>query len=100
VRIVITTLGVDMKTPAGRLVYGMLCQIAEFERELIREWVISGMADAKLRGDPIGRRPRLKPYQRAEAIRLHREEGKSLGSIAALFGVGRSIVFRACKAAT
>ena len=27
VRIVITTLGVDLKTPAGRLVYGVLAQI-------------------------------------------------------------------------
>jgi len=29
VRIVITTLGIDLKTPAGRLVYGVLAQIAE-----------------------------------------------------------------------
>src|SRR5690348_15784208 len=30
VHIVVTTLGVDLKTPAGRLVFGMMIQIAEF----------------------------------------------------------------------
>ena len=32
VRIVITTLGVDSSTPAGRMVFGVLAQLAEFER--------------------------------------------------------------------
>ena len=44
VHIVITTLGIDLKTPGGRLVFGMMVQIAEFERELIRERVKAGMA--------------------------------------------------------
>ena len=47
VHIVITTLGIDLKTSAGRLVFGMMVQIAEFERELIRERVKAGMADAR-----------------------------------------------------
>jgi DNA invertase Pin-like site-specific DNA recombinase len=46
VHIVITTLGIDLKTPAGRLVFGVMAQIAEFERELIRERVTAGVADA------------------------------------------------------
>ena len=47
VHIVITTLGIDLKTPVGRLVFGVMAQIAEFERELIRERVKAGMAEAK-----------------------------------------------------
>ena len=99
VRIVITTLGVDLKTPAGRLVFGMMAQIAEFERELIRERVTAGIADAKKRGVAIGRRHTLKPHQRAEAVRMHFEEGKSLGAIAALLGCGRTVVHRAVHGA-
>ena len=99
VRIVITTLGIDLKTSAGRLVFGMMCQIAEFEHELIRERVIAGLAAAKKRGVSLGRRHTLKPHQRAEAVRMHLEEGKSIGSIAALFGCGRTVVHRAVKAA-
>ncbi len=95
VHIVITTLGIDLKTPGGRLVFGMMVQIAEFERELIRERVKAGMADAKKRGIHTGRKHTLRPHQRAEAARLHNEEGKSIGKIAALFGCGRTVVYRA-----
>jgi putative DNA-invertase from lambdoid prophage Rac len=94
VHIVITTLGIDLKTPGGRLVFGMMVQIAEFERELIRERVKAGMADAKKRGVHTGRKHTLRPHQRAEAARLH-SEGQSLGKIAALLGCGRTVVHRA-----
>ena len=97
VHIVITTLGIDLKTPGGRLVFGMMAQIAEFERELIRERVIAGMAEAKKRGQHLGRRHTLRPNQRAEAARLHLVEGKSIGAIAALLGCGRTVVHRAIK---
>jgi DNA invertase Pin-like site-specific DNA recombinase len=99
VRIVITTLGVDLKTPAGRLVYGVLAQIAEFERELIKERVTAGIAAARKRGVAFGRRHTLRPNQRAEAVRMHLEEGKSIGAIAALFGCGRTVVHRAIHGA-
>ena len=99
VAIVITTLGIDLKTPAGRLVFGMMAQIAEFERELIRDRVVAGMAEAKARGQHIGRRHTLRPNQRVEAARMHLEEGKSIGAIAALFGCGRTVVHRAISEA-
>ena len=99
VRIVITTLGVDLKTPAGRLVFGVLAQIAEFERELIKERVTAGIAAARKRGVAFGRRHTLRPNQRAEAVRMHLEEGKSIGAIAALFGCGRTVVHRAIHGA-
>ena len=72
VHIVITTLGIDLKTPGGRLVFGVMAQIAEFERELIRERVAAGMAEAKKRGKHVGRRHTLRPLQRAEAAAAHR----------------------------
>jgi DNA invertase Pin-like site-specific DNA recombinase len=99
VGIVITTLGIDLKTPGGRLVFGLMCQIAEFERELIRDRVTAGMAEAKRRGKHVGRRHTLKPHQRAEAARMHLVDGKSLSEVAALLGCGRTVVFRAVQAA-
>jgi DNA invertase Pin-like site-specific DNA recombinase len=94
VHIVITTLGIDLKTPGGRMVFGVMAQIAEFERELIRERVKAGMAEAKKRGEHVGRRHTLRPHQRDEAVRLHAEEGKSIGAIAKLFDCGRTVVHR------
>jgi putative DNA-invertase from lambdoid prophage Rac len=95
VAVVITTLGIDLTTPAGRLVLGMMLQIAEFERTLIQERTIAGLAAAKARGSILGRRHTLTAHQRSEAARMVLHEGKSLGEVAALFRVGRTIVHRA-----
>jgi DNA invertase Pin-like site-specific DNA recombinase len=50
--------GVDTSTPNGRLVFGIFASIAEFERELIRDRVRSGLAAARAKGKRIGR-PRV-----------------------------------------
>jgi DNA invertase Pin-like site-specific DNA recombinase len=60
VHIIITTLGIDLKTPTGELVFGIMMQIAQFERTLIKERVKAGMAEAKRRGDHVGRKHTLK----------------------------------------
>jgi DNA invertase Pin-like site-specific DNA recombinase len=96
VRVVITTLGADLKTPAGRLVFGVLAQIAEFERELIRERIHAGLRAAQARGARLGRRHRLNEHQRREAARMI-AEGKTYAEAAAMFGVGRSVIFRAAR---
>ena len=95
VAVVITTLGIDLTTPAGRLVLGMMLQIAEFERELIRERTIAGLTAAKARGSVLGRRHTLNAHQRQQAARMVLDDGKSLGEVAKLLRCGRTIVHRA-----
>jgi DNA invertase Pin-like site-specific DNA recombinase len=86
--------GVDTSTPTGRLLYGLLSSIAEFERELIKERVRAGMAAAKRRGVLVGRRRSLSPPQ-VEHARALRAEGRSYSEVAALLRVDRSTVWRA-----
>ncbi len=50
--------GVDTSTPNGRLEFGIFASIAEFERELIRDRVKSGIAAARSKGKILGR-PRV-----------------------------------------
>ena len=47
--------GVDTSTANGRLVFGIFASIAEFERELIRDRVKSGLANARAKGKRLGR---------------------------------------------
>jgi DNA invertase Pin-like site-specific DNA recombinase len=50
--------GVDTSTPNGRLIFGIFGSIAEFERELIRDRVRSGLRNARAKGKRLGR-PRV-----------------------------------------
>ncbi len=84
--------GVDTSTPNGRLVFGIFATIAEFERELIRERVRSGIALARAQGKRIGR-PR-RPVDAAKVAEL-RAQGRSWTEIAHEMGVGLGTVHRA-----
>lgn len=52
-----TGLQFDLSTPQGKLIAAMMAALAEFERDLLRERVRSGMAAAKARGVVFGRQP-------------------------------------------
>src|SRR5712692_10931052 len=72
--------GVDTSTPNGRLVFGIFASIAEFERELIRDRVRSGLALAKSRGRRLGR-PRI--VVDASKVASLRAQGRSWATISA-----------------
>lgn len=50
-----TGLQFDLATPQGKLIAGVMATLAEFERDLLRERVKSGLAAAKARGKMLGR---------------------------------------------
>jgi len=84
--------GVDTSTPNGRLVFGIFASIAEFERELIRERVRSGIAVARAQGKRIGRPRRPVDVARVNELRA---QGWSWAEIAQELGVGLGTVHRA-----
>jgi DNA invertase Pin-like site-specific DNA recombinase len=47
----------DLTTPAGRALCGMLAVFAEFERDILRDRVKAGIAQARAEGRPHGRPP-------------------------------------------
>ena len=76
--------GVDTSTPNGRLVFGIFATIAEFERELIRDRVRSGLASARAKGKRLGR-PRAE-VNSSQIARL-RDSGASWRAVADQLGI-------------
>lgn len=70
---------VDTSTPNGRLVFGIFASIAEFERELIRERVRSGIAAARARGRHVGRPRRDIDMERIAALRARGRSWRAVG---------------------
>lgn len=83
----------DTGSPQGRLLSTLLAAIAEFERELIRERTGEGRRRAMANGIKFGRKPKLSPFQRAEALK-RRAAGETLASIAQTYAVDISTVSR------
>jgi putative DNA-invertase from lambdoid prophage Rac len=86
----------DFTTPAGRLLFGVIASMAQFERDLIRERVTAGMANAKRKGVRLGRKPVA--FDIAELRRL-RAAGLSFETISRQTGVSVGTTYRALSAA-
>ena len=71
-----TGLTFDLSTPQGKLIDNLMASLAEFEHDLLRERVRSGVAAAKARGQRFGRRPGYRPSDRhaPEVVRLSHDE--------------------------
>ena len=52
----------DLTTPSGRALAGMLAVFAEFERDILRDRVKAGIAQARKEGRPHGRPPTVAKY--------------------------------------
>src|SRR6202030_830103 len=65
------TEALDLTTPAGRAMAGLLAIFAEFEREILRERTRAGLAQARLNGKRLGR-PLTAGLHAAEIRKLHR----------------------------
>ncbi len=63
--------GLDTSTPSGRAMFQMMGVFAEFERAMIRERVLAGLARAKDQGISLGRR-RLEDSDAAKVTAIKR----------------------------
>jgi DNA invertase Pin-like site-specific DNA recombinase len=86
------TQGLDTSTPAGRAMFSMLSVFAEFERSILRERIMAGLARSKAAGKRSGR----PPTDPAKIERVKRELGKgtSINATAKKHRVGVGTVHR------
>ena len=86
------TEALDLTTPAGRAMAGLLAIFAEFERKILRERTCAGLAHARANGRRLGRQATAAAHA-AEIRKLHRA-GISKSEIARRVQVGRTSVRR------
>jgi DNA invertase Pin-like site-specific DNA recombinase len=87
--------GLDTSTPSGRAMFQMLGVFAEFERAMIRERVLSGIARARAEGKTMGRRRVEDSHpEKIKAVRAMRRKGAGVRKIAAEVGLGVGTVLR------
>jgi DNA invertase Pin-like site-specific DNA recombinase len=94
--------GIDLSTPAGRMLANVLASIAQFETEVRAERVRAGQAAAKAAGKSIGGRTegtrvRLTEEKELAAKRLHKA-GTSIAEIARTLQLSRPTVYKALEA--
>lgn len=89
---------VDTTTPSGRALFQMMGVFAEFERSMIRERVLAGLATAKAKGTQLGR-PRVDEGTERRIAELA-AGGMGRLRIAREVGCGVSVVQRVLGPAT
>jgi len=90
------TEALDLTTPAGRAMAGLLAVFAEFEREILRERVRAGLAHTRQNGQRLGRPVTARLH--ADQVRKLYRAGTSKSEIARRLQIGRTSVRRILKA--
>ncbi|WP_245902204.1 recombinase family protein [Phreatobacter oligotrophus] len=95
--VVSLTDAIDTSSPGAMLVLHMLGAIAEFERALIRERTIAGLAEAKRKGTRGGRPRRLSKKNATAAKALLAHGNLTAREVASRFGVSKATLYRHIK---
>jgi len=82
----------DLTTPSGKALAGMLAVFAEFERDILRDRVKAGIAQAREEGRPHGRPPTVAKY--SPRVRALAKDGLSKSEISRRLHISRTSVRR------
>ena len=86
---------IDTTTSGGRLVFHLFGALAQFEREIIRDRTVAGLAAARARGRIGGRPSKLSAEQRRQARKMYDARELTVEEIGRVLGVSRTSIYRA-----
>ena len=86
----------DTSTAAGKVMFGMLSVLAEFERDIIRERTMAGLKAARARGRKGGR-PKVNQQKLNQAIAMYHSERMTVKEIQEATGVSAATIYRELK---
>jgi len=85
---------IDTTTPGGKLVVHLFAALAEFERDLIKERTMAGLAAARARGRKGGRPSTMTPTKLKTAREMYDSQQQTVAAIADTIGVSRASIYR------
>jgi len=85
---------IDTTTANGKLFFSVMGALAEFERDLVRERTMAGLAAARARGRVGGRPPAMTPEKIAVARQMYDSREHTVEAIAKTLGVSRKTIYR------
>ena len=85
---------IDTTSGVGKLVFHIFASLSEFERDLIRERTMAGLASARARGK-MGGRPRVLDAKKVSLAKsMYRDKENSVKDICSALGVGKTTFYR------
>jgi DNA invertase Pin-like site-specific DNA recombinase len=88
---------IDTTTATGKMTFGILAVLAQFERDLISERTKEGLASARARGKLGGRRAKLTDKDKVTIKKLYDEKKLTVAEICRMFSVSRPTLYKAVK---
>jgi DNA invertase Pin-like site-specific DNA recombinase len=85
---------IDTTTASGKLDSGIFAALAEFERELISEGTLAGLASARARGRKGGRPSKMTPAKLRLATASMGKPGTKVGDLCTELGITRQTLYR------
>jgi len=85
---------IDTTTSGGKLVFQIFGALAEFERNLIRERTLAGLASARARGKMGGRRPKLSATQVKMLYQLYDAKQHTVKEICGILAISRTALYK------
>lgn len=88
---------IDTSTPTGRLIFGVIGLIAEFENEIRRERQMDGIKLAREKGIALGRKPTLS-QAKIDELKNKRQSGVLIKDLMRDYGISKTTVYRLLEA--
>jgi DNA invertase Pin-like site-specific DNA recombinase len=85
---------IDTTTASGKLVLGIFAALAEFERELISERTLAGLASARARGRNGGRPYKMTPAKLRLALASMGKPDTKVSELCTELGITRQTLYR------
>lgn len=84
---------IDTSSSTGRLIFHIFAAFCEFERNLIKERTLAGLASARARGVIGGRRYKLSESKQKRLVHLYKKENMPIKEIQKQLGISKSCLY-------